>query len=319
MDLLLMLTYTAICVAIFKIFKIPLNKWTVPTAILGGIGLISSLIFIMNYNHPYSEMSLQYFITTPIVPNVSGQVIEVPVTGNEPLKKGDVLLKIDPTPFKNKYDSLKAQLTMAEADLARAIELVAKKAAPAREKEVNQSRVDQLKAELDSAKYDLEQTVITAPGDGFVTQVAVRPGIRAVAIPMRPLMVFVPAENNILVGWFRQNSLLRLKEGDKAEVTLDAIPGTIFSAKVKYVFGVLAEGQVSPSGELISAANAKYPGRVPVSIEITDPNFSKYLSQLPGGSYGQSAIYSKHAKHLAVLRKVLLRMAAWMNYLFPFH
>ena len=32
MDLLLILTYTAICVAVFKIFRIPLNKWTVPTA-----------------------------------------------------------------------------------------------------------------------------------------------------------------------------------------------------------------------------------------------------------------------------------------------
>ena len=34
MDLLLILTYTALCIGIFKIFKIPLNKWTVPTAVL---------------------------------------------------------------------------------------------------------------------------------------------------------------------------------------------------------------------------------------------------------------------------------------------
>ena len=37
MDLLLILTYTAICFGIFKFFKIPLNKWSVPTAVLGGI------------------------------------------------------------------------------------------------------------------------------------------------------------------------------------------------------------------------------------------------------------------------------------------
>lgn len=45
MDLLLILTYTAICIAIFKIFRIPLNKWTVPTAVLGGVVLIGALIF----------------------------------------------------------------------------------------------------------------------------------------------------------------------------------------------------------------------------------------------------------------------------------
>lgn len=53
MDLLLILTYAAFCVALFKIFRIPLNKWTVPTAVLGGILIIGALIFTMNYNHPY--------------------------------------------------------------------------------------------------------------------------------------------------------------------------------------------------------------------------------------------------------------------------
>ena len=77
MDLLLILTYTAVCVAIFKIFRIPLNKWTVPTAALGGIIIIGALIILMNYNHPYSEMARNYYISTPIVPLVKGRVIEV--------------------------------------------------------------------------------------------------------------------------------------------------------------------------------------------------------------------------------------------------
>lgn len=54
MDLLLILTYTALCVAVFKVFKIPLNKWTVPTAVLGGVILIGTLILLMNYNPFYS-------------------------------------------------------------------------------------------------------------------------------------------------------------------------------------------------------------------------------------------------------------------------
>ncbi|KKK71844.1 hypothetical protein LCGC14_2909870, partial [marine sediment metagenome] len=66
--------------------------------------------FAMNYNHPYSEMSRQYFVTTPIVPTVSGKAIEVPVTGNVLLEKGDVLFKIDPIPYQNKVASLKARL-----------------------------------------------------------------------------------------------------------------------------------------------------------------------------------------------------------------
>ena len=77
MDLLLILTYTALCIGIFKVFKIPLNKWTVPTAVLGGVVLIGALILLMNYNHPHSNMASSVYVTTPIVPNVRGTVEEV--------------------------------------------------------------------------------------------------------------------------------------------------------------------------------------------------------------------------------------------------
>ena len=61
------------------------------------------------------------------------------------------------------------------------------------------------------------------------------------------------------------------------------------------------------------------PGRVPVVIEIADPAFEPYADQMPGGAFGQVAVYSKHFHHVAIMRKILLRMASWMNYLFPFH
>ena len=99
MDLILVLTYTAICIAIFKIFKIPLNKWTVPTAVLGGIILIGTLIMLMNYNHPYSETTREYFVSTPVVPAVRGKVISVNVEANVLIKKGHLLFSIDPCTF----------------------------------------------------------------------------------------------------------------------------------------------------------------------------------------------------------------------------
>ena len=157
MDLLLILTYAAFCVAIFKIFKIPLNKWSVPTAVLGGIFLIGSLIFVMNYNHPYSEIARQYFVTTPIVPNVTGQVIEVPVQGNKLLKKGDVLFKLDPEPFQNKINSLKARLDAAEADHERAKTLFKRKAGSKRDLDIATAKSNDLKAQLAQANYQLSK------------------------------------------------------------------------------------------------------------------------------------------------------------------
>lgn len=319
MDLLLLLTYTAICVFIFKIFRIPLNKWTVPTAALGGIVLVGALVFVMNYNHPYSEKGLQYFISTQIIPAVPGIVTEVPVKGNQELKKGDILFKIDSEPYKHKLDSLKAQLIMAENDLARTTELLAKKAISTRDFEASKAKVDQLKADVGMTEFELDKTTVRAPSNGFVTQVFIRPGMMASTLPLRPLMVFINNESKQFVGWFRQNSLLRLKAGDKAEITFDGIPGEIFSDKVKFIFDVLAEGQLVASGDLADASQSTKAGRIPVVIEITDPKYAQYESILPGGSYGQVAIYSEHVHHVAIMRKILLRMAAWMNYVFPIH
>ena len=81
----------------------------------------------------------------------------------------------------------------------------------------------------------------------------------------------------------------------------------------------LAEGQVRASGNLINLNAAPRPGRIPVLNNITDPRYEAYARLLPGGSYVQAAIYSEHFHHVAIMRKILLRMSAWMNYLFPFH
>lgn len=54
MDLLIILTYVAFAWAIFKIFRIPVNQWTLATTSLGGIFIVAGLILLMNYNHPYT-------------------------------------------------------------------------------------------------------------------------------------------------------------------------------------------------------------------------------------------------------------------------
>ncbi len=319
MDLLLILTYTAICVVVFKVFKIPLNKWSVPTAVLGGIVLIGTLVFLMNYNHPYSEIGREYVVTTPIVPAVSGTVVSVSARPNIELKQGDVLFNIDPVPFQSKVDSLEAQIVLARDDAERARKLLVSNNISQRDAEATFSRLADLEGQLATAQFNLDQTTVRAPTDGYVTQMTLRPGIRAVSMPLRPVMVFVNKESLYFVGWFRQNSLLRLTAGDEAEVAYDGIPGRVFTGRVVTVMPALAEGQVQASGTLVSPMSAPYPGRIGVRIEITDPAFEAYRDLVPGGAYAQAAIYSQHFHHVAIMRKILLRMSAWMNYLYPFH
>jgi len=304
MELLLILTYTAICVVIFKLFRIPLNKWTVPTAVLGGIIMIGALFVVMNYNHPYAGISREYFVTTPIVPVVTGTVI---------------VFRIDPIPFQNEVGSLTAQIELARDDAERARTLLKSKNISQRDAQAAFTRLASLEGDLATAQFELDHTIVRAPTDGYVAQMVLRPGMRAIAAPLKPVMVFVHKESKYFVGWFRQNSMLRLIPGADAEVAFDGIPGKVFSGKVSAMLPALAEGQVQASGDLINANIAPRPGLIAVRIEITDPEFEAFDDMLPGGAYAQAAIYSEHAHHLAMLRKILLRMSSWMNYIFPLH
>ena len=377
MDLLLILTYTAICIAIFKVFKIPLTKWTVPTAILGGIFIVGILILLMNYNHPYTPYAKEYFVSTPINPAVRGVVTSVEVKPNVPVKKGEVLFRLDPTPFEAIVKQKRAALVSAEqevsqleaawqsslANVARATadrdrtksaydryakgnkkagsnspftelemdnkrqlylaseaQLTVAKADELRVRLAFESNVDGvntkvagIQGQLEKALFDLEMTVVRAPADGMVTQMALRPGIVAVPMPLRSLMSFIPDEERYFAGAFWQNSLLRLKEGDEAEVILDGAPGEVFKGKVATILPAMAEGEIQSTGALISSRNLMQRGRIIVLIEIEDHEIRE---NFPAGVSGQVAIYTDHFSHVAVMRKVLLRMQGWLNYLF---
>ncbi|QYJ85435.1 HlyD family secretion protein [Shewanella mesophila] len=377
MDLLLILTYTAICIAIFKAFKIPLNKWTVPTAILGGVFIVGALVLLMNYNHPYSPYAKEVFVSVPINPAVRGVVKEVNVKPNVPVKKGDVLFKLDPTPFEAivmqkraalaaaelevpqleaAWQKAKASVERATADrdrtksaferyekgrkrgganspfteleldnkrqlyMASEAQLMAAKSEELRVRLAYESNVDGvntkvagIKAELDKAVYDLEQTVVYAPTDGIVTQMALRPGIIAVPMPLRSVMSFIPDEEHYMAGAFWQNSLLRLKEGDEAEVILDGAPGEVFKGKVARVLPAMAEGELQSTGSLMPSRMLMQPGRVVVLIKIEGDEIKHAF---PLGAAGQIAIYTEHFSHVSVMRKVLLRMQGWLNYLY---
>lgn len=84
MELMIVLAYTAVCIAVFSLFRLPLNRVTVPFASIGGLVLSFGLVQLLNHYHPYTSDSRQYLVATPAVstPGVAGS--EVPVMIEEP-------------------------------------------------------------------------------------------------------------------------------------------------------------------------------------------------------------------------------------------
>jgi multidrug efflux pump subunit AcrA (membrane-fusion protein) len=111
-----------------------------------------------------------------------------------------------------------------------------------------------LRNELADAKFNLDQTTVRAPASGFVTELALRPGVYVVPIPLRPAMVFVNDEprDRALAAAFQQNALQRVRAGDEAEVLFKGIPGRVFKAKVRLVIDAIAGGQLQSTGTLVN-------------------------------------------------------------------
>ena len=179
------------------------------------------------------------------------------------------------------------------------------------------SAIVRLRNELADAQWELDQTVVRAPTGGFVTQLALRPGVYVVPAPFRPAMVFIndSPEDRWLVAAFQQNALQRVKVGDEAEVLFKGIPGRVFKAKVRLVIDAVAAGQLQTTGTLVNVDALELAGnRALVGLDLVD-DISGY--QVPLGSAGEAAIYTEHFHELSLLRKILLRMRSWQNYVFP--
>ena len=144
----------------------------------------------------------------------------------------------------------------------------------------------------------------------------IRPGTYAASLPLRPVMVFIPEQKRQIVAQFRQNSLLRLKPGDEAEVVFNALPGQVFSGKLTSILPVVPGGSYQAQGVLQSLTVIPGTDGVLGTIEL-DPNAD--VDALPDGIYAQVAVYSDHFSHVSVMRKVLLRMTSWMHYLYLDH
>lgn len=311
METLLMLTYATLCWAIFKIFKIPVNKWSLTTAVLGGVAMMAVILAALSYFHPASVTARSYFVTTPIVSNVKAKVIEVPVEPNTPLKKGDILCKLDPVPYRARLNSVVAQLKFAQKRLAESQELARASAGSQYDVERYEKDVDALKAQLVEAKFNLESTIVRAPSDGIVTHLRTRPGMMAVPIPLAPIMTFVHTDEPIFVAGFTQQPMQNIKVGNEAEILFPGIPGRVFKGKVVKILDVIAEGQLSPSATMVRVNPTLPQGLIPVFIEFEDDMSGFYL---PMGSAGTVAVYSERWHHITIIRKILLRMKSWQNF-----
>jgi multidrug resistance efflux pump len=402
MDILLLGIYSFFVWLIFiKLKWLPWNIYSQVTVVIIPIVALAVMILTLNVVAPSSDDLRVFRFTIPIVSQVRGRVIEVPIEeGNVPVKKGDVLFKIDPTPYQLQVNTLTAQLanavaqekeiqeslkgaqakitesrgaieqaTARTAEVTAKLDLARKRVAQYRElvatgagtkfdleqaeanlseltgqlnsarsaeaqarageqqaiasrEQVQQrlgaksngeyAQVAQIRAQLESAKWDLDQTTTRSPCDCYVINLQLRPGGFVAGLPINPVMTLVETTGTI-VALYRQNELHQVEPGNEAELALETYPGRIIKAKVNSIVWASGAGQIQASGTVPMAGVLTAPSqRFAVKFDVDDKDRELFLA---AGAAGDAAIYTEHAAFLHILRKVIIRVGSYLNYL----
>jgi len=199
--------------------------------------------------------------------------------------------------------------------LASVAQVKAQMASAAAQVKVSQAAAATTKARLDNAKWDLSQTKVLAPGNGMMVNVMLRPGFFVAGIPFNEVMTFVDNEYQIF-ALFGQNELHQVEPGNEAEITLDTYPGRIIKARVDSILWAQSQGQIDASGNLPRTGFIPPPGRFPVKLLVEDKDKDLFLA---AGATGAAAIYTEHVTMIHIIRKVLLRVESYLDYVIVKH
>jgi multidrug resistance efflux pump len=338
-------------------------------AVLIGGFILAVFLALFNYLTPTGRFVIVGRVAE-LAPNVSGQVIDIPVKPNVPLTAGTVLFQIDPTPFQYKVSQLEAALVQSQqqtkqltanyeqatanvqgltAQLAyhtkrladyetlvrqgantefrlqdtqvqdetvqfqlQAAKAEQLKAKIALDTEINgvNTAVAQYQAQLGNAKWELEQTTIRAPADGYVTLIALTVGDRA--MQTSPAMSFIVTKEISVIGTFSQNGFDTIKPNAHVKLVFDNRPGRIYHSTISEIPRGVGQGQVSVSGMLarvgsVGGANA-YPALISIPEGIEQ-------DQLRLGMSGSATVFAESAGVIGLLMSILVWISSYTAYL----
>jgi multidrug resistance efflux pump len=368
--LIILCLYVVLVWLVFSRLKLVQWGWVSGTvAVLVGGFILAVFLAMFNYLTPSGAIAVGSRVVE-VTPNVSGQVIAIPVQPNVPVKSGTLLFQIERAPFEYKVKQLEASLVQAKqqaqqlkasyeqasanvegltkqvaynakrlADIsklsgemaqtefkeqdtqvqyetvyaqlqaAKAAQLSAKLALDSEIGGVN-TTVAQIDAQLANARWELEQTGVRAPADGYVTMQALTVGDRA--LQARAAMSFIVTGEITIVGVFSQNGFNAIKPGASVKLVFDNDPGRLHEAKITEIPEGIGQGQIAVSGTL--ARPRSFGGASDYPAVISIPSTVRPGS-LRLGMSGKATVFAENAGVIGLLAWILLWVSAYAAYL----
>ena len=316
MEILLTLAYVFLVRLVF--FDYRWLPWNLVTGMLvWGLYAAAALteIILLGQYTPYSD---RVFVERPVVQMATylgGQVEEVYVKGEQHVKKGEPLYKMDPAPTQARLDKANAALAEAQQLYGDSKKLVEKRVLAAEALKVKADERDAAQADVDKYTYELQQTVAYAPFDGYAVNLQLRAG--QFARLKAPVMSFVSSEEAFLVMAIRQEGMQYVKPGQEIEFALSMYPGEVFTTEVYSMVQGTGEAQMFLGGQIPLVSSIKEIGYFAL---VADLDEEKLRKDMIFGASGIAAINTEEGADVFwLLRRIEIQSESLLNYLYnPF-
>lgn len=257
------------------------------TLLIAAIAILA-VWFVWNYymQSPWTRDGKIRAEQVDVTPQVSGSILSLNVKDNQFVKAGETLFTIDPTPWKIALMNADAKLAKAQSELSRASNEAARRrglstnAISAEDREASSmalkvalANADAAKAERAHAHWQLSQTDVKAPVDGWVTNLTTRVGNYAAM--GHPVFALIDSHSFYVVGYFEETKLRHIRPGARARLRLysddrelsgvvESFGRAIYDQSVETDSGLTPD--IKPNVPWVRLAQ-----RVPVRIRLTDP------------------------------------------------
>lgn len=258
---------------------------------LGAVALAGYVLTQMFQDylfHPWTRDGHVRAQVIKITPRVSGPIVELPVSDNQAVRKGDLLFRIDPRTYELAIEQAEAKLKQARASAevsldqaTRARDLhkrdkgaISEQSLTRKENNllVSEADVDVARANLHAAQLDLEFTEVRAPVDGYITNLKLRQGTQTVA--NQPALALIDTASFWVHGFFKETQIRNVRSGNQAVIKLMTYPDQPLDGIVENMGWGISQQDGQSDADLLPTINPTFDWirlaqRIPVRIRLT--------------------------------------------------
>ena len=247
----------------------------------------ASLLYSRYLTKPWTRDAYVRANVIGVAPRVAGPIIEIPIKDNQPVKKGDLLFRIDPRTFEAALEQAKgllaqteAKLTDLEANAKRAVDLLQQNVI-SREQyddqvqafEAAKADVEAAQASVRNAQLNLEFATVVSPVDGYLTNINTSPGTYVAA--GQQLLALVDTSTFWVAAYFKETQINHVQPGDTVRITLMGHAEQSFGGTgASTAWGIFVQDGSTSGDQMLPNVPqtidwVRLPNRFPVRVQVS--------------------------------------------------